>query len=92
MGTGKVYVRSAGNDFYDNGPCGGAPDRESQILSCTGVEIDDTKNFEEVITVAALNADGIKRVRILLLDLQSGYQALAVSMGLMKMSLMLLHT
>ena len=58
--TGKVYVRSAGNDFYDNGPCGGAPDRESQILSCTGVEIDDTKNFEEVITVAALNADGIK--------------------------------
>ena len=58
--TGKVYVRSAGNDFYDNGPCGDAPDRESQTLSCTGVEIDDTKNFEEVITVAALNADGIK--------------------------------
>ena len=57
---GKVYVRSAGNDFYDNGPCGGAPDRESQVLSCTGVEIDDTKNFEEVITVASLNADGIK--------------------------------
>ena len=58
--SGKVYVRSAGNDFYDNGPCGGAPDRESQNLSCTGVEIDDTKNFEEVITVAALNADGVK--------------------------------
>ena len=58
--NGKVYVRSAGNDFYDNGPCGGAPDRESQVLSCTGVEIDDTKNFEEVITVASLNADGVK--------------------------------
>ena len=58
--SGKVYVRSAGNDFYDNGPCGGASDRESQNLSCTGVEIDDTKNFEEVITVAALNADGVK--------------------------------
>jgi subtilisin family serine protease len=58
--SGKVYVRSAGNDFYDNGPCGGAVDRETQVLSCTGVEIDDTKNFEEVITVASLNADGIK--------------------------------
>ena len=58
--SGKVYVRSAGNYFHTEGPCGGALDRQSQVLSCTGVEIDDTKNFEEVITVASLNADGVR--------------------------------
>ena len=31
-----------------------------RFVSCTGVEIDDTKNFEEVITVASLNADGVR--------------------------------
>jgi subtilisin family serine protease/subtilisin-like proprotein convertase family protein len=64
---GAIYVASAGNDFYkgaqssgDYSYCGDGGNRGGMKVACYDAVFDHRKGLPYVITVGALNADGVK--------------------------------